>query len=125
MTDENAEEILAALKAREPIFHRPELGTGRQDFEAMIDPDFWEVGASGRVYSRQFVLDTLERRHAAGPVKDEWRVEDCAYREVGPQTYLFTYQLHQGERISRRATLWRRGGDGWKALYHQGTLVSS
>ncbi len=57
--------IEAELIAREPIFHRPEFGTARADFERMTDPGFWEVGASGRRYSRDFVIDTLVARHAA------------------------------------------------------------
>ena len=34
-----------ALRAREPLFHRPELGTSRADFERMIVDSFWEIGA--------------------------------------------------------------------------------
>ena len=57
-------EILAELARREPIFHRPELGTTRADFEKMTVEDFWETGASGRRYSRAVVLDELEKRYA-------------------------------------------------------------
>ena len=46
-------EILAELSSREPIFHRPEYGTTRADFEKMMADDFWEVGASGARYSRE------------------------------------------------------------------------
>jgi hypothetical protein len=31
--------------------------------------------------------------------------------------------LAEGERITRRATIWRRHVDGWKIVYHQGTIV--
>ena len=48
-------EILTELIQYEPIFHHPEFGTTRQDFENMTDPGFWEVGASGRRYSREYV----------------------------------------------------------------------
>jgi hypothetical protein len=64
--------ILEELRGREPIFHHPELGTTRRDYEAMTDPD-----------------------------------------------------LQQGQRVTRRATLWRRTAAGWQALYHQGTLVEA
>jgi hypothetical protein len=37
--------------------------------------------------------------------------------------YLVTYTLAQGERVTRRATLWERAAGGWRAIYHQGTLV--
>jgi hypothetical protein len=33
------------LQQREPIFHHPELGTTRADYENMTDANFWEVGA--------------------------------------------------------------------------------
>ena len=52
------------LRDREPIFHRPEHGTTRADFEAMTVADYWEVGASGTVYDRATLLDELDRRFA-------------------------------------------------------------
>jgi hypothetical protein len=43
---------------------------------------------------------------------------------LGHQWYMFTYPLDQDERVSRRLTLWRRGGQGWTMLHPQGTLVA-
>jgi hypothetical protein len=112
------------LQAREPIFHRPELGTTRADFERMTDLDFWEVGASGQRYSRAFVLDELEKRHAA-PHADVWETSDFTCTKLAGDVYLVTYTLVQNQaRVSRRATIWKHTPDGWKILYHQGTLVS-
>jgi hypothetical protein len=56
--------IQQELVDREPIFHRPEHGTTRSVFEAMTAMGFWEVGAFGRRYNRQCVLDTLEKRYS-------------------------------------------------------------
>jgi len=109
---------------REPIFHRPELGNNRSAFEAMTADDFWETGASGRRYSRQYVLDTLERRHAL-PHEDPWETSDFYCQEIAPQNYLLTYTLRQGARLTRRATLWRRAERGWLVVYHQGTPVDA
>jgi hypothetical protein len=117
------DDVRRALHAREPIFHRPEHGTTRADFEAMTDPAFWEVGASGSVYSRAFVLDTLEQRFRA-PHDDPWEVRGFAARALAADVFLATYTLHQRERVTRRATVWRREGERYRALYHQGTLVS-
>ena len=116
--------VLEELKLREPIFHHPEFGTTRRDYEAMTDPEFWEVGASGRRYSREFVLETLENR-APDPDESQWLTRDFQCREIAADNYLITYTLQQGPRITRRATLWRRTTGGWKILYHQGTLVES
>lgn len=38
MSEEHRRAILSELVDREPLFHRPELGTSRVDFEAMTAP---------------------------------------------------------------------------------------
>ncbi len=75
VTDPALTEILNQLKSREPIFHRPELGTDRTDFERMTAPDFWEIGASGRRYSRGYVLAELEKRYSTKH-DDPWETAD-------------------------------------------------
>jgi hypothetical protein len=115
--------ILAELSRREPIFHRPEFGTSRADFENMTTEDFWETGASGRRYSRKDVLDALEKRHAA-PHEDVWETKDFQCRQLSRDTYLLTYTLLQNKiRLTRRATIWQNTPEGWKIVYHQGTIV--
>jgi hypothetical protein len=115
--------VLAELSSREPIFHRPEFGTSRADFERMTVEDYWETGASGRRYSRKCVLDELERRYSQ-PHDDVWETRDFHCRRLGEDTYLLTYTLLQDkQRLTRRATIWQKTPDGWKIVYHQGTMV--
>lgn len=114
-------EALDALRRREPIFHRPEFSTP-EELQKLVAPDFWEIGASGRRYSRAYVLETLAAR-AAEPVADDWDTRDFHCRALAPHLYLLTYTLRQGERVTRRASLWRREGGLWKILFHQGTVV--
>lgn len=116
--------VLDELRRREPIFHRPEFASTRAEFAQMTDAGFWEVGASGRRYSREFVLDLLGSR---GPQPDEasWVARDFHCQQIAPDNFLLTYALRQGARDTRRATLWRRTADGWKVLYHQGTIVDA
>jgi len=116
------DDVKATLVAREPIFHKPELGTTREAYLAQTAEDFWEVGASGRVYSRDGVIDGLVRRgKVAGD--EQWTVSDAQCRRLGPDTYALTYQLDQAGRLTRRLTLWRCDPAGWKILYHQGTII--
>ncbi len=118
------ESVLAELAAREPIFHRPEFGRTRAEFEAMMDPEFREVGASGREYTRDFVLGVLEERYSAS-FEDRWETTDFRCQSLAPDLYLLTYKLVQdGTRKSRRATIWRRTAGDWKIVYHQGTLIA-
>lgn len=116
-------DILEELKKLEPIFHRSELGTSRKDFEKMIENSFWEVGASGRSYSREYVLDVLEER-SKNVSENNWSTKDFHCLEIAKENYLLTYKLIQGDRVTRRATIWRRYGKCWKIVYHQGTIVT-
>jgi hypothetical protein len=117
--------VARELRAREPIFHRPEHGTTRSDFEAMTVVDYWEVGASGTVYDRPTLLDELERRFA-DPAYDPMaglELNDFVVREAGDDVWLATYALRQGHRHSRRVSVWRRSDGDWRLVYHQGTVT--
>ena len=122
-TPPELQDVLAELSRREPIFHRPEFGTTRADFERMMVEDYWETGASGRRYSGKFVLDELEKRYSV-PHADVWETREFHCRRLGEDTYLLTYTLLQDkQRLTRRATIWQKTPEGWKIVYHQGTMV--
>lgn len=117
--------ILEQLRSREPIFHTHNSSKNLTDFERMTAPDFWEIGASGRRYTREFILrmfadNELVDAHLAG-----WKTSDFALRRLGPDCFLLTYSLDQAGRLTRRATIWEKAGDDWRILYHQGTIVSA
>ena len=124
VTDPALAEILAQLMRREPIFHRAEFGTTRDDFENMTTQDYWEVGASGRRYSRSYVLSMLEERFQRDQSVDVWETSEFYCKRLGADVYLLTYTLLQhGTRKTRRSTIWQQTHEGWKIVYHQGTLV--
>lgn len=117
--------ILDELRRREPIFHTQEFGSTIADFERTMALDYWEVGASGRRYSRDFILNWLSEMPPVDAASAQWQCSDHALRRLGPDAYLMTYVLRQGERVTRRATIWQSTADGWRILYHQGTVVSA
>ena len=118
-------EVLRDLMAREPIFHRPEFGTAREDYERMTAPDYWEVGASGRVYTRAWVLDEMERRRVAAGDEKTLEASGFACRRLGEHCWLLTYHLVQGGvRKTRRTTVWERVEGEWRIVYHQGTVIA-
>ena len=47
----------------------------------MTEATFWEVGASGLCYSREYVLDELEKRYA-DPTDDAWQTSDFHCLEI-------------------------------------------
>lgn len=119
---DNLVPVLKELIRLEPLFHAAAAEATPRRFEELVAPEFWEIGASGRRYSREFALNVLSSRQG-DPAEDNWKTSEPHLFEVAPDNYLLTYTLHQPGRITRRATLWRRVRGNWKAVYHQGTVV--
>jgi hypothetical protein len=116
-------ELVSLLRQLEPIFHAACPDATEADFERLVAPDFWEVGASGKIYDRAFALRVLKNRQTT-PLAELWQASDYAVRQVGEHVFLLTYTLTQPNRVTRRMTVWSHAESGWQALYHQGTVVS-
>jgi hypothetical protein len=117
--------MLEKLRRLEPIFHTAEFGITPTDFQRKMSPAYWEVGASGRRYSREFILRNFEQTPPIDARAAGWQASGHALQRLGPDTYLLTYNLQQGPRFTRRATIWRNSPEGWFVVYHQGTIVSA
>src|SRR5215217_1037468 len=121
-------EVLEQLKAREPLFHHRHLVHSAETFDRETHEHFWEVGASGRVYSRDTVRDVTLARCVESAVDEMvvqgWTAESHHVDGLGNGSFLFTYVLHQRDRVTRRASIWQRTPVGWRVHYHQGTVVS-
>jgi hypothetical protein len=113
--------IFDELLLREPIFHTPATADPAQ----LMSPDYWEVGASGRIYTRAFILQHLADNPPVDAATAGWQTSGHALRAIAPDIYLLTYTLRQPNRITRRATLWQRTSAGWQILYHQGTIIAA
>jgi hypothetical protein len=124
MSGLSIEAALEQLKPREPIFHRRSYGTSRDALEAMIDEGFWEVGASGRVYRREYVISNLLERYKS-PEPHDWPCRDFSIHELAENLFLLHYMLTEPDRMSRRTTIWKYASTGWKIVFHQGTIISA
>ncbi len=88
----------------------------RAALEALLDPEFTEIGQSGRLWTRDDILADLP----TAPGFDGARtVTDVTLLEVAPGVALLTYRI--AETGTRRSSLWRLGEAGWRLVFHQGT----
>ena len=122
MSETDLQKKLHELQAREPIFHRRQFGTSQADLEQMIDDNFWEIGASGKIYSRDFVISNLLERYKR-PESHDWPCHGFSICQLTGTLYMINYILDEPERSTRRTTLWRKSGDQWKIVFHQGTVI--
>jgi hypothetical protein len=106
-------EQLLALAGKRPT---------RDELERYIANDFVEYGASGRIWTKQSVIEAMR----TWPV-EEREIVDFSVRTLSNSVVLVTYKsTRQGEhfgtqRTSLRASIWRQNGKSWELLFHQGT----
>jgi hypothetical protein len=122
LLDQHLSPILAELKTLEPLVYAADIGKKRAYFEQLLAPEFWEIGASGNQYSREFVLAELEKRQQ-NPREEVWHTSGHHLQQLSDSDFLMTYTLHQPTRLSRRASIWRKYATRWMLVYHQGTVV--
>lgn len=130
---DNINEIKEFIRKREPIFHNRELTNTREDIDNEMHKCYWEISASGKLYTREFVLDYLEERYKNNPVdvmiKENWKILEFDVINLADDVYMATYildgQIVDGKnRPTRRTTLWKGNIDeGFKILFHQGTVI--
>ena len=82
---------------------------------SLLHPDFREIGASGRWWTRSEIVAAL----AADP-GEHLVAEDVVARAAGDRAVLVTYAVPG----SLRSSLWVRCADGWRVLFHQGTPIA-
>ncbi|MEU0619655.1 nuclear transport factor 2 family protein [Streptomyces rubiginosohelvolus] len=131
MSQENTE-VSAAIDAELQLMD-PAVRTSRALAARLLDPEFVEVGASGRRWTYEEMLAALpDLDGGSGSGEgdgDRPRFEPS--RMVGvvlaPGIVHLTYETDFDGRRARRSSLWRRqdGETGWRMYYHQATPVPS
>lgn len=100
----------------------PSVRRDRKRVSALLSKDFFEVGASGRVWTRDEILELLATETFQAPV-----MENFVCRKIEAGVMLVTYRtmrIHPetGERLlSLRSSIWCRQARGWLLRFHQGT----
>jgi ribonuclease HI len=112
MTDDD----VAAVIALERRLLDPDVRADPAAVAALLDDDFREFGASGRVYDRDGIIAELRAGDGAGA-----RAFDFAAVQLSADVVLLTYRT---EAPSLRTSVWMRGADGtWRIRHHHGSRV--
>lgn len=114
----------AELRRLELLLMDPAVRRDREHVSSLLTDDFVEFGSSGRVWTRDSILELLATETYEVPA-----VEDLACRLLGEDIALATYRSVRmkttGERaVTLRSSLWKRESGSWKMCFHQGTKSS-
>ncbi len=89
--------------------------------DELLDPEFREIGMSGRCWTRPEAIQAL-----ASEATDEScaaEMTDIEGTVLEPNLVLLTYVSSRGGRRARRSSLWRCSDGNWRLVLHQGTPI--
>ncbi|MGY5047358.1 nuclear transport factor 2 family protein [Streptomyces sp. 900105755] len=121
MTEQDQRAVQAAIDAELRLLD-PEVRARPDLVRALLDPEFTEVGVSGRRWDATSILTVT----SGGSVSPESPVEvsEMSGTVLAPGIVHLTYFADNQGRRAWRSSLWRLTNTGWRVYYHQGTLAT-
>jgi hypothetical protein len=116
----------AHLRNLEESLLDPAVRRDRARVRAILAEDFLEFGSSGRVWTRNTIVELLTFETKFVPPS----IEDFQCAQLSEHVALATYRTVRtddttGERlVSLRSSIWTRESGEWKMRFHQGTRTS-
>lgn len=110
--------------AGEEALLAPETRHDLATVDALLDPEFREIGQSGRLWDRDGIVAMLmEPADAEASVAGEYAISERSAVELGDGVVLLTYRLVFEGRDSRRSSVWRIRDARARVVFHQGTSL--
>ena len=113
-------DVLAHLLDLERALMQPDVRRSAERLHALIRDDFFEIGASGRTYTRA-ELTALLAIEPGGPAA---AISDFKVQHLSPDIALVTYRTDLNGIARLRSSIWRREKSAWRMQFHQGTPTS-
>ncbi|MGB1299316.1 MAG: DUF4440 domain-containing protein, partial [Psychrobium sp.] len=118
-------ELTSRLIEQEGMLVSPETRHNIEVIKQLIDKEFIEVGASGRRFDYD---DVIERLPIESPMRCLQSDFECRLLTptIAQLCYHAVIDTKEGELSSRRTSIWRleQASMQWKMLYHQGTNLT-
>lgn len=109
--------------ARELRLLDPTVRSSPELMSELLDPEFAEVGASGRRWSRSEIIVAVTEQAATS--NEPIRAFEMHGKLLADDVVHLTYTSEFDGRRAYRSSLWRRTNNGWQMYFHQGTLSSA
>ena len=110
--------IVGAIGAEQRLLQH-EVRTDRSAVEVLLDPEFTEIGQSGRVWARDEMLNAISSFESSTSVNV--KMTDPRVCILAPGLVHLTYISHSATQNVRRSSIWRASESGWRIVFHQGT----
>ncbi|MET9898763.1 nuclear transport factor 2 family protein [Streptomyces sp. NPDC006446] len=105
--------IEGELRLLDPAVRRsPEL------VGALLHPEFYEFGLSGRIWDRASIVASLAAETETGSRSTTSRMRGV---QLAADLVHLTFDTENNGRRAHRSSLWRLTGNEWLLYFHQGT----
>lgn len=99
----------------------PMVRADAQRLDELLHPDFVEHGASGRIWTRQAIINELPLEDETSP---RTTASDVVAAHLTEDVMLVTCRTASTFKTAVRSSLWLRSAAGvWQIRFHQGTSV--
>lgn len=118
MVNKTADDLIKEVIDLEIYSLSPKVRGSKDELEKLFSEDFIEYGASGNVYTKFDVVNSLP-----STCEINFEVENIKAKPLGVDVVQLTYLLKNNteNKSSLRSSIWEWSLDGWKMIFHQGT----
>ena len=110
---------LELVQSAERTLLDPAVRGSRTELDQLLDAEFVEIGASGRIWNRDdLIADVVASPRIAGTA-----VAEMSARHVTEDVIVVEYATSTPAGIVRRSSWWRRRDGVWRCYFHQGTVI--
>jgi len=115
-------EILELLIGLETKLHSYNVRSSIEKLKLLLSDEYMEIGASGKIYNKKETIDLLV---SSKPY--EIAATDFTLNQLSSELMQLIYRANDNAnsktgRKTIRNSLWKKNGDDWQMLFHQGTI---
>jgi hypothetical protein len=122
-----SEQLLELISSLEISLHQPAVRCDTGRLQALLHPDFVEVGRSGQSYNKgQMVQHLVQESLSTAIWSQDFKLVMPAF-SVALLTYQSAHIGTEGQLThhAARSSLWQFTDMGWQLRFHQGTPVAA
>ncbi|MGD7042975.1 DUF4440 domain-containing protein [Jeotgalibacillus proteolyticus] len=111
--------LISKFRELEEWHINPEVRKSREELDKILADDFFEIGSSGSMFTKQECLDD-------GVSQAEMSIHQYEIHPLSESLMLSTYLIanHTTQRNTLRSSIWKKIDGRWQLYFHQGTLTN-
>lgn len=99
----------------------PSTRKSTEKLNALLADNFYEIGASGNIYNKKEILESLPLEQIISPYG---QIIDFGITKITEDLTRSNYLLKEQNRTTRRTSLWQNHNNSYQIIFHQETVIN-